>query len=95
MTGSAQPDRPVWPKRFEEVLSLHLPATAEADQGWEPDVPLRDMGIESLAIVGLMMDLEVQFDFLFPDECVTIETFHSAASLWAVVSELVGPVARN
>ena len=78
-----------WPERFEQMLSAHLPEDADADRRWDPADVLRDHGIDSLAVVGLMMDVEDEFGFVFPDDKVTMETFRTAGSLWGVVAEQI------
>jgi acyl carrier protein len=80
-----------WPQRFEDVLTSHLPG----DQTLQPAVPLRDQGVDSLALVGLIMDLESGFEVVIPDELVTMETFDTPESLWRMVSELIDKSAAS
>lgn len=44
-----------------------------------------------MALVGLMIELEAMFDFTFPEEWVTPETFYSPRALWSVVSRYATP----
>ncbi|MEU4792133.1 phosphopantetheine-binding protein [Micromonospora tulbaghiae] len=81
--------RPRWPDAFDDLLRPllpELPAGAEVP----PDEPLAALGLDSLGMVGLMVELEMEFEFSFPEELVTAETFFSGRSLWSVVSGLVG-----
>jgi acyl carrier protein len=75
-----------WPQEFEDVLVPQLP-DHEAGAALDPDEPLSDVGLTSLAVVGLMVDLENRFGFEFAEEWVTAETFYSARSLWSVVAQ--------
>jgi acyl carrier protein len=80
-----------WPKRFEEILRHHLPLsdgiTIAADRA------LSDLGLDSLAIVGLVFDLEEAFAVVFPDALVSPDTFATAGSLWRAIAGLpAGPV---
>lgn len=45
------------------------------------DAVLRDLGMDSMSALNLMLDLEEEFDVQFPEELLTDETFRSAASL--------------
>jgi acyl carrier protein len=83
----AVPVGPDW-SRYVDVLRAHLPALDPAN-GIEPTAPLRDMGLTSIRAVDLLIDLEDQFAFAFPDEVLTAETFTTAASLWDVVGDLI------
>ena len=47
----------MWDERFEELLRRHLPYLAP-DEALEPDLPLRDYGLDSLASVELLSALE-------------------------------------
>ena len=77
----------VWPADFDELLRAHLSGIASADP--VPDeVPLVDLGLDSAGLVSLLADLEDRFCIAFPDELIGVETFYSAASLWAVVRRL-------
>ena len=79
-----------WPKWFEDVLSSYLPDGAGSGSPWRPDSSLRDRGIDSVSVVGLMTDLEIELGIVFPEDRMTMETFRTAGSLWAVVAELTG-----
>lgn len=79
---------PAWTPSFETVVSSHLPLLGE--DPLSPDSSLADMGLDSLALVALLVDLESQFDVMFPDELLNQETFKTAGSLWEVVEGLTG-----
>jgi acyl carrier protein len=59
-------------------------------EGQEPgsDSRLSDLGFDSIALLGLIVQLEDAFDLNMPDEVFTPETFESVESLWLVVSAL-------
>jgi acyl carrier protein len=46
------------------------------------------LGLNSMRAVDLVIDLEEEFGFLFPDETFRDETFETATSLWDVVASL-------
>lgn len=77
-----------WPKQFEDLVLTYLPGIGPG-QPLEPDKPMTLAGFDSVGMVSLMTDLEVEFDFAFPEEEVTAQTFYSAGSLWEVVARYV------
>jgi acyl carrier protein len=72
-----------WDERFEGVLRAVLP---HADLA--PDTCLRDVGLDSLATVDLLLRLEDTYGVSIPDEALTAEAFTSPARLWAMLDEL-------
>lgn len=75
-----------WTPHFEEVLRSHLPMAAEVSI--LPASELRDLGLDSMEIVGLLLDLEGAFAISFPDDLLTPATFATAGSLWTAVAAL-------
>jgi acyl carrier protein len=74
-----------WPDSFEDLLRGYI-FDPEADFTDDPDRPLADLGLDSVNLVGLMVGLETEFGFEFPEHRITVETFYSVRSLWAVVA---------
>lgn len=75
-----------WPSEFEELLRAHLPLLgAERITG---DLRLADHGLDSIATVSLLLDLEDRFAVSIPDDLLTATTFGDPAALWAVLAEL-------
>ncbi len=81
---------PVWEPRFEDALRPCL-APEASDAVLEADTSLRDMGLDSLKTVELVVRIEDAFDVVFPDEALTFETFATPQALWAVVQGLLEP----
>ncbi|MEU1763138.1 phosphopantetheine-binding protein [Micromonospora sp. NPDC005652] len=74
-----------WPERFEDILSSYL-SDQYRSEALDSDIPLATLGIDSMAVVGLMIELETEFEFSFPEEFVNPQTFYTPGSLWSVVS---------
>ncbi|MFD0399829.1 acyl carrier protein [Kitasatospora sp. NPDC059811] len=74
-----------WPAEFEEILRRHLPM---ADGPVSADELLADLGLDSLAMVNLVMDLEEGMGISVPDERLVSETFKTAGAVWAAVADL-------
>ena len=68
-------------KTLEGVLRTHLPALEGNDDPVPFDVPLADLGLDSLRAVNLVLDLEDTFDIEFPDSVLSEATFHTGAAL--------------
>ncbi|MEH0935377.1 phosphopantetheine-binding protein [Micromonospora psammae] len=69
---------------FEAVVRRHL-KRLDGDAPIPPDVPLKDLGLDSMEAVELVFDLEDELDLALPDEAMTAETFASADRLWQAV----------
>jgi nodulation protein F len=82
----------MWDQRFEEILREHLPF-AEPDEELAPDTELRDLGLDSLAMVDLLAALEKGYDVRFRDDALKAETFRTAGALWTVLSGMVKSIA--
>ncbi|MBB5960592.1 acyl carrier protein [Saccharothrix tamanrassetensis] len=83
-----QSNRVPWPAEFEDVLGAHL-AERPAPGALAPDLDLEDAGIDSVTVIGLMVELETRFSFTFPDELLTNDTFATPENLWkAIASQL-------
>ena len=70
--------------QFVAILRSYLRYLPE-DQELASDASLRDFGLDSMASVALMLDIEDRYGIVLPDRLLTAETFASPASLWAVV----------
>ena len=70
---------------FESVLRRHL-KYLDATTPLDPDVPLKDLGLDSMQSVELVFDIEDELAVVLPDEAMTAETFATATSLWRAVA---------
>lgn len=78
-----------WDPTFDDAVRGCLDGPPPGEE-LAPDADLRSYGLDSLRTVELVTRLEDGYDVLFPDEALVPETFATPATLWAVVSELVG-----
>jgi acyl carrier protein len=72
---------------LERILRVHarfLAAGADID----PDLPLASLGVDSLDIIELVVQLEDAFDVEIPPDRVTPETFSTPASIWRLLRQL-------
>ncbi len=76
-----------WDEAFEAVIRPRLRSYGN-EQPLAPDLDLRDAGVDSLALVDLLIAVEDAFGIEFPDELLTGATFRTPAALWAAVSTL-------
>jgi acyl carrier protein len=69
------------------VVRRHLKFLNTAEP-LRPDASLRDLGLNSLAAIDLMLDLEQTFAIVFPDEELTEQTFRTAGGIAAAVARV-------
>src|SRR5687767_12902002 len=77
-----------WPDRYEAIIRSHLSLLVAEDK-LSPDTVLADQGLDSLATVALLVEIEEGFQVTFPDELLNGETFATAGTLWSAVDKLV------
>jgi acyl carrier protein len=73
-------------QRFIAILRSHLRYLAPAEE-LTPDTSLRELGLDSMMAVALLLDLENEFGVTLPDSSLNPETFASANHLWAEVEK--------
>jgi acyl carrier protein len=73
--------------RYRRLLASNLPNIDAEDL--EPETLLVDLGVDSVMLVQLVVQLEEAFDLNMPDSAMTAETFESVESLWLMVSGLL------
>jgi acyl carrier protein len=76
-----------WPAEFEAILRGNLPLL---DNGHDlsAGMPLVDYGLDSLATVGIILEVEETFAVSIPDEFLVPESFESPGSIWEMVVKL-------
>ncbi|MFD4173382.1 MULTISPECIES: phosphopantetheine-binding protein [Streptomyces] len=77
-----------WATKFEETLRGFLPLLPDTEP-IRPDLRLIDLGLDSLATVSLLLEVEEAFDVTIPDHLLTEDTFATPAGLWSVVESLL------
>lgn len=74
--------------RFRTVLRSHLRFAPNGDS-LPMEVELRELGLDSIGTINLLLELEGQFGVVFPDSLLTEETFRTASTLEAAVLGLM------
>lgn len=82
--GLLSTELPEWSPAFEEILRRYLP-NLESEVLLQADHALVALGLDSLGLVGLLVDIETTFGFSMSEELINGETFYSAQSLWRVL----------
>ena len=72
---------------LEQILRAHSRFVA-AGADIDPYVPLTSLGVDSLDIIELLVQIEGEFDLEIPPERVTPETFASPASIWQLLCQI-------
>jgi acyl carrier protein len=71
-------------ERILRAQARFLAAGADID----PDLSLASLGVDSLDIIELVVQIEGTFDVEIPPDRVTPETFSTPASIWRLLCEL-------
>ncbi|HEX5116512.1 MAG TPA: acyl carrier protein [Pseudonocardiaceae bacterium] len=79
---------------FETVVRRHL-TWLDAGEPLPTERPLKDLGLDSMRAVDLVFDLEDELGVVLPDEAMTANTFATAGSLWAAVTEASEPLSAG
>lgn len=77
------------PARFVEVLRRQC-RFVEPDAPIDMDASLESLGVDSLGMVSLVVDLEDEFQMAIPDELMTDEVFATPTALWTALEGYVG-----
>lgn len=77
-----------WLPEFETVVRRHLPLL-DANTPITPDLALADHGLNSLAMIRLLVDLEDGFGVEFPDDVLAATAFRTAGALWTVLNQVL------
>lgn len=75
-------------EKLRDVLRNHLP-TDSATAAFQPDDTLVDLGIDSLRLVELIIDLEDSFQIVIPDEEMLAKNFNTVGAVSDLVSRIL------
>ena len=75
-------------QKIQEILRPHL-RFLESGKPVPMDENLGKLGLDSMAAINLLFDLEQAFGVQIPDDLLTAETFETAASLEKTVRPVV------
>ena len=70
--------------RFVTLVRAHLQYLPPGD-ALAPTASLRDLGLDSLQSVELLIAVEDLFNFALPDDALTAQTFATPGNLWNAV----------
>jgi len=76
--------------KFDAILRRYLPFISAADL-IEEETSLRDYGLDSMATVELISDLESEYRIRFVDDLLSLEKFATPGRIWASISQMTAP----
>lgn len=79
----------MWVEEYEKVIREYCPQVGD-DLPLDPDMSLIELGIGSMEIVTLIVDLEDTFGSQLPEPMLTPATFATPGTLWAALVEHLG-----
>jgi acyl carrier protein len=85
-----------WPVKFDLLIRQHC-RFVESGDDFEAQTPMHMLGVDSLEIVELIVDLEEQYNISFPEDFLTPQVFATPMTIWDATSLLSGiqPPAAN
>lgn len=75
-----------WDDAFEECIRRSLPALSASDP-LAPDTDLQAFGLDSLAVIGITVEIESIYQITVPDEAVDFATFGTPAAIWLMIQQ--------
>jgi acyl carrier protein len=85
---------PNWPADFEQIVRARC-ARMEASSPLPAEVPLTALGVDSLGMLTLIVQLEETFEVMFPDEALAGDALLTPQSAWATVHGLLAEGGRG
>jgi acyl carrier protein len=78
---------PMWSTEFEAILRPHCRFVAPAEE-IDADAPLRGLGVGSIDMLTMLVEIEDGLGVALPDAVLTGEEFGTPRLLWRVICEL-------
>jgi len=79
-----------WPERYEEIIRTHCRFVSNS-QTVGPDQNLALLGVDSMELINIIVDLEETFGFQMPQELLVPEIFATPRTLWKALEAHIGP----
>ncbi len=76
-----------WDDAFERMVRRSVP-DLPADTALRPDDDLRALGLTSMLIVALVLEIEGHYSIEFPEDQLLVEVCATPGRLWSVVDDL-------
>lgn len=87
---SAEHSATPWDERFEKILLNALESMGEGAKSiLDPDLPLADLGMNSMAIIKAVVAIEQVYEINFPDDFQIVDLFRTPRKLWSQVCDLL------
>lgn len=87
MTSLTRESTEMSTQKLEKILRAHARFTA-ADSDINPDMSLASLGVDSLGIIELVVEIEDEFDLEIPPDQITPETFATPTSIWQLLCRI-------
>jgi acyl carrier protein len=84
--GQEDPLTPV-PERFMDIVKRHSKASEIVE--FDPDASMKSLGLESGALVHLLISIEEEYSIEFPQELVRPAVFATPAALWGSLRDFL------
>jgi acyl carrier protein len=81
-------------QKLEWILRAHARFIATGT-AINPDMSLTSLGVDSLGILQMIVQIEDEFDLEIPPEQITPETFSTPASIWQLLCKIDPKLAES
>ncbi len=78
----------IWSSAFETILRARC-LFADPDRPIDPDIPLTLLGVDSVQMLRMIVEIEDILHIKVPDAVLASAVFGTARSVWGAVAELV------
>jgi acyl carrier protein len=79
----------MWNSDFEAAMREHCPLLADGSS-LDPDTPLVLLGVDSMGVIGLIVELERKLNVEIPEDFLTPEIFATPGDLWKALEDRFG-----
>lgn len=83
-----------WPQEFDDLLRSHCRFVGPGTE-IDPGASLPELGMDSLEVVELIVELEDCFAFTFPESLLTPQVFATPGTIWEAISPHIPAVADD
>ncbi|MCX5088327.1 acyl carrier protein [Streptomyces sp. NBC_00365] len=81
-------DQP-WDATFEKMMRQALALLPSGDE-LRPDLNTATFGLDSLAAVELLINIEAAYDIQVPEDLLQLSSFATPGSLWKLIGDVRG-----
>ena len=83
-----------WSAEFERLVRARCPGSGAPDP-FDPDATFSSLGVDSIGLLGILVDSEDAFDIEIPLEILTNGSLVTPRTFWAALHPLVDHASKH